>query len=144
MRKWGDGFPARALVTSLVLLWATAIGLAASSLRAPTAQSNGASASRAAREVASATALQENGFVGDETCTTCHESEGRSLRATLHGKAQNARTPAGKTAGQACETCHRPRQAHVETGEKTALQRFTPMSAKDVNGTRPSCHTQRG
>src|SRR5207344_904355 len=43
-------------------------------------------------------------FVGDDTCTACHEDAGKTLSGSLHGKAANARTPAAKT-NQACETC---------------------------------------
>src|SRR6476646_907930 len=82
-----------------------------------------------------------NGFVGDDTCTTCHEPEGRSLRGTLHGKAQHARTPAART-GQSCETCHGPGQAHAESGDKTMIKRFTAMAAKDVNATCLTCHSK--
>ena len=52
-------------------------------------------------------ALQASGFVGDDTCTACHEAEGKVFKGTLHGKAQNVRTPSAKT-NQACETCHGP------------------------------------
>jgi DmsE family decaheme c-type cytochrome len=84
---------------------------------------------------------QPGNFVGDDTCTACHEPEGVSLRATLHGKSQNPRTPAGK-AGQACETCHGPGQAHVDTGDKTKIKRFAAMSARDANATCLTCHNK--
>jgi DmsE family decaheme c-type cytochrome len=142
MRKWSDGFPARTLVTALVLLWAAAIGLAAASLHTPSAQLNRTPATSASS--APTAVEQAAGFVGDETCTTCHESEGKSLRATLHGKPQNARTPAGRTAGQSCETCHGPGQAHVETGDKTKIKRFTAMAAKDISTTCLGCHNKGG
>ena len=71
-------------------------------------------------------AAQATGFVGDDTCVACHEPEGKGLHLTLHGKSQNSRTPAART-GQACETCHGPGQAHVDTGDKTKIKRFTAM-----------------
>ena len=43
---------------------------------------------------AAASPAQASGFVGDDTCTACHESQGTSLHASLHGKTQIARTPA--------------------------------------------------
>jgi DmsE family decaheme c-type cytochrome len=83
-----------------------------------------------------------SGFVGDDTCTTCHEPEGKSLGLTLHGKAHNARTPAAQT-GQSCETCHGPGQAHVDgSGDKTKIKVFTAMSPKDVNATCLTCHSK--
>ena len=70
-----------------------------------------------------------SGYVGDDTCTACHESEGKSLRATLHGKAQNARTPAAKT-NQACETCHGPgpgaRRERRQDQDPSVSQRWRP------------------
>jgi len=69
-------------------------------------------------------------FIGDDTCTACHETEGKSLHASLHGKAQNGRTPAART-GQACETCHGPGQKHVDSGNKQDIKRFNVMSARN-------------
>src|SRR5258708_6418383 len=128
MRLRSDGFPAMTLVTALAIAWAIGIGLAAG--QAPTGSTAPPAATTPARIVAPAPAsadAQASGFVGDETCTTCHEREGKGLGATLHGKAQNVRTPAAKT-GQSCETCHGPGQAHVDTGDKSKIKRFNAMS----------------
>src|SRR5690348_10153532 len=43
------------------------------------------------------------GYAGDDTCVFCHETQGKTLKATLHGKAVDVRTPAAT--GHACETC---------------------------------------
>ncbi len=145
MKLRSDGFPATTLVTALAIVWAVGIALAAG--RAPTGSTAAvtpaatSTPARAAAPVPAPAAAQATGFVGDDTCATCHEPEGKGLRATLHGKAQNARTPAAKT-GQSCETCHGPGQAHVDTGDKTKIKRFTAMSAKDVNATCLTCHSK--
>jgi DmsE family decaheme c-type cytochrome len=145
MKLRSDGFPAKTLVTALAIAWAIGIGLAAA--QAPTGSATApttAAAIAPARLVAPApapAAAQATGFVGDETCSTCHEPEGKGLHATLHGKAQNVRTPAAKT-GQSCETCHGPGQAHVDTGDKTKIKRFNAMSPKDVNATCLTCHSK--
>jgi DmsE family decaheme c-type cytochrome len=119
MRRESAGFLARTLIAVIAIAWALSIGLAAVPARAP----------------------QAPGYVGDDTCTTCHESQGKSLRLTLHGNAHNTRTPAAQT-GQSCETCHGPGQAHVDAnGDKTKIKRFTAMSSKDVNATCVTCHT---
>jgi DmsE family decaheme c-type cytochrome len=142
MRLRSDGFPATTLVTALAIAWTMGIALIAA--RAPAGTTTSAAATttsaRAAAPTPAPAAAQATGFVGDETCTTCHEPEGKSLRGTLHGKAQNARTPAAKT-GQSCETCHGPGQAHVDTGDKAKIKRFNAMSAKDVNATCLTCHS---
>src|SRR5690349_16812647 len=117
MLKRSDGFPVRRLMTALAIMWAMAIGLAAAGGRQqPTAAAAPVAAAAAptgAAAAPTAPATQANGFVGDDTCSTCHEPEAKALHLTQHGKAQNTRTPAAKT-NQSCETCHGPGQAHVD------------------------------
>src|SRR5204862_3439590 len=104
-----DGFPARVLVTALVFAWAMAIGLSAAGGGPSTAPASPAKATAATRSAPpqatpNTPTGQSAGFAGDETCTTCHETQGKQLHQTLHGKAQNERTPAAKN-GRTCETC---------------------------------------
>src|SRR5689334_16590231 len=101
-----DGFPARLLVAVLVLVGSVAVSLGAARGGPPSKNAPAAPA-----------AAQATGFVGDDTCATCHDGEAKGLHQTLHGKAQNGRTPAAKT-GQTCETCHGPGQNHVDSGKK--------------------------
>ena len=97
MRLRRDGFPARTLVTALATAWATAIGLMAASGHESSAQTVGTVVSSAAPADTHTTAAAPappsaqpaTGFVGDETCATCHEPEGKGLHATLHGKSRN-------------------------------------------------------
>jgi len=138
MHSRSGGFPARMLVAVLALAWGAAVVSAASGGTPPRT-----SATPAAKVASASTDKaddQSSGFVGDETCTTCHDTEGKGLRQTLHGKAQNERTPAGL--GRSCETCHGPGKVHVDTGDKTKIKRFTAMSARDVNETFLSCHAK--
>ncbi len=137
MSRGSGGFPAILLAAALALAWTTAVGLAAASDR-PGVQPNGPSAATARSASAAA---QTTGFVGDDTCATCHESEATGLHRSLHGKSQNAKTPAAK-AGQSCETCHGPGQAHVDTGDKAKIRRFGAISARQVNDTCLSCHSK--
>jgi len=81
------------------------------------------------------------GFVGDDTCTACHENAGHSLMSSLHGKAANPRTPAAKT-NQSCETCHGPGKEHAETGDKTKIRVFAAMAPRDSAAVCLTCHTQ--
>jgi DmsE family decaheme c-type cytochrome len=141
MPKRSDGFPARLLVTALVFICSMVTGLAAASHHA-IAQPSGAIAHSATSATASATpAAQTTGFVGDETCATCHETEDKGLRKSLHGKSQDGRTPAAKE-GRSCETCHGPGQAHVDSGDKAKIKRFTALSARDANDVCLSCHAK--
>jgi DmsE family decaheme c-type cytochrome len=145
MARLRVGIPARHTATAIAVLWVTAIGIAAAASRAPgeapPVSASTVAVGNAGAPPAAPAAVQASGYVGDETCTTCHEAEGTALRLTLHGKAQNVRTPAAKT-GQSCETCHGPGQAHVDSGDKTKIKRFNAMSAKDVNATCLTCHSK--
>jgi len=133
-----DGSPASLLATALVLVWASAIGLAAASGKSSPPPTGGAAV---AAKTPTAAATQTGGFVGDETCTTCHESEKKSLNLTLHGKAQNTRTPAAKP-DQSCETCHGPGQKHVDSGKKEDIRRFDTLNSRVANETCLSCHNK--
>src|SRR4051812_12297669 len=117
MWKRSDGLPARLLVTALVLVGVMAIGVAAASAGKSDPKPSGPSASDPAA-----------GFVGNETCATCHESEAKSMEHSLHGKAQDSRTPSAK-AGGSCESCHGPGQKHVDSGNKADIRRFNAISA---------------
>jgi DmsE family decaheme c-type cytochrome len=140
MTRPSDGFPARLLGAALVLAWGMSAGLAVASGRAPEVGENKASVSKPAA-ASTAPAAQSTGYVGDDTCATCHESEAKGLHQTLHGKAQNERTPAAKN-GRSCETCHGPGQAHVDSGDKTKIRRLAALSAREANDTCISCHSK--
>jgi DmsE family decaheme c-type cytochrome len=134
MNARSGGFPARTLVTALAFAWCAAVSLAAAG--GPPAGGTSKATGTPTANAAAATA----GYVGDDTCTTCHEPEGKSLHTTLHGRAQNVRTPAGS--GRGCESCHGPGQAHAESGDKTLIKRFTAMAPRDVNATCLTCHSK--
>src|SRR5512132_3168355 len=42
---------------------------------------------------AAAASAQTGNYVGEETCIGCHDTEGKAFHQTLHGKAQNPRSP---------------------------------------------------
>ena len=79
-------------------------------------------------------------YVGEDTCVTCHDAEGRSFHDTLHGKAQNPRTP---EAAHGCESCHGPGSAHVEDPAKAgSIVRFGQIAPRDVSATCLTCHSR--
>lgn len=126
------GLPARALAMGLGLALALSIGVAAAPAdRAPGHSTPTASAA------APASGGQAAGYVGDDTCLTCHEGQ-KAIEKTLHGKAQNPRTPAGSH--NTCETCHGPGQKHVDSGKKADIKVFTAMSPREVSATCLTCH----
>jgi DmsE family decaheme c-type cytochrome len=84
------------------------------------------------------TAALPAGYVGDETCLTCHESQ--TLQGTPHGRAAHPRTPAAR---QGCETCHGPGQKHSDDDDNdpTLILTFTrKTNARETNATCLSCH----
>jgi DmsE family decaheme c-type cytochrome len=79
------------------------------------------------------------GFVGDETCLTCHSDKSESLKGTAHAQALNPRSPA---AAQGCESCHGPGQAHVDDDAKGNMRKFAQMTATETSATCLTCHNR--
>jgi DmsE family decaheme c-type cytochrome len=137
-----DRFLTRALLATSGVAWAVAIAFATGGPSALPAQAGvpaTGSIAVAQAPAAPTSAAPASGFVGDDTCTACHDGEGKSLSASRHGKAQNARTPAAKP-NQACETCHGPGRAHAESGDKTKIRRFTAITPREASALCISCH----
>jgi DmsE family decaheme c-type cytochrome len=135
------------LIAVLSIFWGMAIGLVASGNRVPLEGAPAdaahaaaeASPEQASRKSAPADA-QPSGYAGDDTCITCHETEGKALKATLHGKGQNPRTPASQE-GRTCETCHGPGQAHAESGGETSkIRRISTMAPREASAICLTCH----
>jgi DmsE family decaheme c-type cytochrome len=83
---------------------------------------------------------QAGNYVGQDTCIGCHDTQGTTIQQTLHGKAENPRTP---QAGQGCESCHGPGKDHVDDPSKPgSIRRFGAMSPRDISGTCLTCHSR--
>jgi DmsE family decaheme c-type cytochrome len=83
---------------------------------------------------------QSRTYVGTDTCIGCHDTEGNAFVHTLHGKAQNPRTP---QAARGCETCHGPGSAHVDDpSQPDSIRRFPTLSPRDGSETCLSCHSR--
>ncbi|HTX42572.1 MAG TPA: DmsE family decaheme c-type cytochrome [Acidobacteriaceae bacterium] len=77
------------------------------------------------------------GYVGEETCATCHEDVVKNFAGNPHSRL--ALEHAGK--GVTCESCHGPGSAHVEGGgDVTKIRRFSQLSPKEVDDTCLGCH----
>jgi DmsE family decaheme c-type cytochrome len=91
-------------------------------------------------EIAKTTPPQATGYVGEETCLTCHENQKKGYHGSPHARAANPRTPA---ATQGCESCHGPGQAHVDGGgDKTKIKNPGTMALRDANETCLTCHNR--
>lgn len=83
---------------------------------------------------------QVSGYVGQETCLTCHEEQ--AYEGTLHARASDQRTPAA-TLG--CESCHGPGEEHVNGGgDRSKIRWFTKGGASpaETNDTCTTCHNR--
>lgn len=133
---------ARSIATVVVAVWTGALALVAASgpslTIAPSPPTPVPTQRPAARP---ATAPQAAGdFAGTDTCIGCHDGEGKSINQSLHGKAQNPRTPAGS--GQTCESCHGPGKTHADNPTPDNIKRFTPKSGREASETCLACHTR--
>jgi DmsE family decaheme c-type cytochrome len=80
-----------------------------------------------------------NGYVGADTCKTCHEDQFKNYNEGAHWRAD--KTPHPDVPGQACETCHGPGQAHVEGGgDVTKIRRFETLKAGEASKVCLGCH----
>ncbi len=123
-------------ITAAIALWiAVMVTVSASTA----ARKNNAPAVKAPA-AAAAPATPATGYVGEETCLTCHEDQKKGYHGSPHARTANPRTPAAK---QGCESCHGPGQAHVDGGgDKTKIQNPKTMSLRDASAACLSCHNR--
>lgn len=80
------------------------------------------------------------GYVGEKTCLTCHEGQTKGYHGSAHSRAWNPRTPA---AGQGCESCHGPGQAHVDGGgDKSKIKTYKTLTQQQASETCLTCHAR--
>lgn len=83
---------------------------------------------------------QAGGYVGQDTCLTCHQDQ--AYDGTAHARTADARTPA---ATQGCESCHGPGEEHVNGGgDASKIRRFTRGGASpaETSDTCTTCHNR--
>jgi len=119
-------------ITGAIGLWiAVMVGVSATGVP----RQHGAPAAKDASSAATAPAA---GYVGQETCLGCHED--KKYHGTAHARAKNPRTPA---AGQGCESCHGPGQAHVDGGgDKTKIKNPKTLTVSQASEICLSCHNR--
>jgi DmsE family decaheme c-type cytochrome len=79
---------------------------------------------------------QPAGYVGEDTCLTCHD--GQSYQGTAHALKSNPKTPAST---HGCESCHGPGKAHVDAGGDPALiQDLAKLPPREASAVCATCH----
>jgi len=87
-----------------------------------------------------APAAPQAGYVGSDTCLTCHTDMDASLKGTPHWQAKNPRSP---VATHGCESCHGPGQAHVDDDAKGHIKKFKQtMKPAEISETCLACHNR--
>ena len=79
------------------------------------------------------------GYVGTDTCITCHEDQGNSLKGTKHAQLKDPRSP---MAQHGCESCHGPGKAHVDDDAKGHMPKLKELPPADVSATCLTCHNR--
>ncbi len=121
-------------ITMFFLLVAVAGILSACGIRTAIAQTPTQTATVSQNSAATATA---NGFVGNDTCATCHQDKADGMADNPHAKLALKHGGTGNT----CESCHGPGQAHVEGGgDVTKIVRFDKLTPTEVDKTCLTCH----
>lgn len=82
---------------------------------------------------------QQQGYVGAETCLTCHEGYDTGVNKSRHAFAKDPRTPA---AAQGCESCHGPGDAHVQDPATVKPKNFKKLAAAETTETCTTCHNR--
>jgi DmsE family decaheme c-type cytochrome len=125
------------IIFAAFALW---VGVMVTVSASATAHQSGAPPAKAA--ATAKTPPPATGYVGEETCLTCHEDQKKGYHGTPHSRAGNPRTPGAKNG---CESCHGPGQAHVDAdGDKTKIKNPKTLTPREASDTCLSCHNRSG
>jgi len=124
-----------ALISAAFGLWIAVMVTVSAS---PAPHQNGTAPAKVTESAAKA--APATGYVGEETCLTCHEDQKKGYHGSPHGRAANPRSP---MAAKGCESCHGPGQAHVDGGgDKTKIRNPKTLSPREASETCLSCHNR--
>lgn len=83
--------------------------------------------------------VQNDDYVGSDSCTACHDVQADRFARTKHSKLAELSSWKGKVQG--CESCHGPGRKHVEDPTvKGSIISFVNKNPKEISETCLSCH----
>ncbi len=81
-------------------------------------------------------AMAQGEYAGIEQCAMCHDKMVSTFKESIHGKKGFE-----LRSDKACETCHGPGSAHVESGgDKTKIQSIKALSVEEKSNMCLQCH----
>jgi len=84
------------------------------------------------------------GWVGRDTCATCHEDVAKAFVAGPHGRAMKAAADP-TTIDRACESCHGPGEAHANDPSVKNIRTLKAAAVAEASSGCASCHAaQKG
>jgi DmsE family decaheme c-type cytochrome len=131
--------PSNLLIIILSGCLAALVGVRASAREADQAAQPPPQTSAPAQQKPAAPAAPAPGYVGEDTCITCHDGKKESIGRTRHGRSMDARTPA---ATQGCESCHGPGAAHAADPVANKVITFKPKDAERGEAQCTTCHNR--
>jgi DmsE family decaheme c-type cytochrome len=124
------------VLIACALVWCVALVIAAQ----PASVASAALAVAAPDQSPAPAQAPAAGYVGQDTCITCHGDKEDTIKGTPHGQAKNPRAPA---AIHGCESCHGPGKAHVDDDAKGHMKKFNKeMKPAEVSETCLACHNR--
>ena len=79
------------------------------------------------------------GYVGTDTCITCHDTQLESLKGTKHAQLKDPRSP---LAQHGCESCHGPGKAHVDDDAKGHMPKIKSLPSAEASAICLTCHNR--
>jgi DmsE family decaheme c-type cytochrome len=87
-----------------------------------------------------ATPNDGSGYVGADTCKTCHEEIVQSFQSSPHWKITTEHETHGGIAG--CESCHGPGAEHAGSADPSKIFSYKKAKPDEVNERCLSCHSR--